>query len=150
MTFFWSEDVMGREVRVADPILEFTVINSGNTAAIVSRIGIFPTAAWTSPKGPPFAGKVTAFDYYELEISSFEPLKPVLLRLPDPIHLSPNASYRFRLRLKRFAAGVKRNEAALRLLVIANNVDYASEEFYLGLHQFEPGDDMPSDPPEFT
>jgi hypothetical protein len=142
MTFFWPERQREQEVRVADPIVEFTVVNTSGHASVISRIGIRPLAAWTSPKGPPFAGKINQFDYYELPIGEFEIGKDLTLRLPDPIHLEPNASYRFRLRLRDYAAGVQRNESVIQLVIIADERVYTSQDIYLGLHQVvESGDE---------
>jgi hypothetical protein len=57
-----------------------------------------------------------------------------LLRLPDPIYLEQNASYRFRLRLKDYAKGAKANETVIRLLVLADNeTSFFSDEIYLGI-----------------
>jgi len=141
MTFFWPAEQTEEEVRVADPIIEFTVVNTSGHASVISRIGVRPIAAWTAPKGPPFAGKIASFDYYELLIDRFEIGSDIALRLPDPIHLQPNASYRFRLRLRNYAAGVQRNESVVQLLVVADDRGYNSQDIYLGLHQIEMPDD---------
>ena len=141
MTFFWLETQTEQEIRVADPIIEFTLVNKSDHASVVSRIGIRPIAAWTSPKGPPFAGKISNFDYYELQVDRFEIGDDLTLRLPDPIHLQPNASYRMRLRLHDYAAGVQRNESVVQLLVVADGYEYNSQDIYLGLHQIVSDDE---------
>jgi hypothetical protein len=135
ISFFWPKDQSEKEIRVADPIVEFTVVNTSYHASVISRIGIRPIAAWTSPKGPPFAGKISSFEYYELPIDRFEIGNDLTLRLPDPIYLEPNASYRFRLRLRDYAAGVQRNESVIQLILIADDQQYNSQDIYLGLHQ---------------
>lgn len=132
-----SETGGKREVdRSLDPILDITLVNDGTAASVISEIGIVPVAAWTAPKGPPWAGKIEVLDCYDLKITSFEPGEHVRLVLPDPIHVSPDGSCRVKLLLSNYARGVKRNESALVLYVIADNQEVRSAEIYLGLHEF--------------
>ncbi len=148
MTNFWPEEHREGEIRVADPIIEFTIVNRSAHASVISRIGIRPIAAWTAPKGPPFSGKISTYDNYELPIQQFEIGEDLFFRLPDPIHLQPNASYRFRLQLLDYAAGVQRNESVIQLLVVANEHEYNSPDIYLGLHQIVNPDENFTNPIE--
>jgi hypothetical protein len=76
---------------------------------------------------------MVSYDAYELPVRDFVIGEDQTLRLPDPICLQPHGSYRFRLRLKDYATGAKVNETVIRLLAIADNDTYLSDEIYLGI-----------------
>ena len=117
-----------------DPVIDITIVNRENYAVILSRIGFVPIAAWTSPKGPPFAGKLIDCDGYILELNGFEPGKAQWLILDDPVYLAPLAPYRYRLQLKDYAHQVKRNESVISLLLEVNQHSLQSSEIYLGMY----------------
>lgn len=131
--YHWPKEQRDSEGRVADPILEFTIVNQGASPAVVSRIGFRVANAWNAAKAAPLAFKMVSYDAYELPVSDFVIGEDQTLRLPDPICLQSHGSYRFRLRLKDYAKGAKVNETVIRLLVIADTNTYLSEEIYLGI-----------------
>lgn len=131
--YHWPEAQRDSESRVADPILEFTVVNQGTSPAVISRIGFRVANAWNAAKAAPLAFKMVSYDAYELPVSDFVIGEDQTLRLPDPICLQPHGSYRFRLRLQNYATGAKVNETVIRLLVIADTDTYLSDEIYLGI-----------------
>ncbi|MFO0823646.1 MAG: hypothetical protein U0792_11110 [Gemmataceae bacterium] len=131
--YHWPQGQRESESRVADPILEFTIVNQGASPAIVSRIGFRVANAWNAAKAAPLAFKMVSYDAYELTVSDFAIGEDQTLRLPDPICLLQHGSYRFRLRLKDYAAGAKVNETVIRLVVIADADTYLSDEIYLGI-----------------
>jgi hypothetical protein len=117
-----------------DPVLDVTLLNKGTATAVVSRIGIRPIAAWTSPKGPPRSGRISLSDGYALEMETFEIGNDQFLVLSEPVSLIPNDPYRFRLRLDRYCKVAPRNETVIQLLVEANQEIIASDHIYLGMY----------------
>jgi hypothetical protein len=120
--------------KTVDPVLDITLLNNQDTASVVTRIGFRPIAAWTSPKGPHFSGKLVDFDAYSLPVSGFVLGTDQWLVLPQPIYLSSQAPYRLRLRLKDYCKQVKRNETVMRVLIEADNNIVSSEDIYLGMY----------------
>lgn len=120
-------------IKSEDPVFDITIVNKSRDAAVTSRIGIRPIAAWTSPKGPPYAGKVQVSDGYSLTIRGFEPGEDQWLALPEPIYLSANAPYRFRLMLTGYCGQIHRNESVLRLIAEVDLNVIESPDIYLGL-----------------
>ncbi|MDB5391750.1 MAG: alpha/beta hydrolase, partial [Planctomycetaceae bacterium] len=115
-----------------DPVFNITLLNKSQTSVVLSRIGIRPIAAWTSPKGPPFAGKVTQVDCYCLNVKTFEVDGDQWLRLKEPVYLESHAPYRIQLMLKGYCDAVRRNETVIQFLIETNLTVIASDETYLG------------------
>jgi hypothetical protein len=120
--------------RVDDPVFDVTLLNSGTAAVVVSRIGIRPIAAWTSPKGPPRSGRIADADGYAIEMQVFEMGKDQFLILAEPISLLPNDPYRFSVQLKGYCDMAPRNETVIQLIVEANQEIFVSESIYLGMY----------------
>jgi hypothetical protein len=131
--YHWTPAQRESETRIADPILEFTIVNRSGIPTVVSRIGFRVSNVWNAAKAAPLAFRLVSYDMYELAVKDLVIGEDQLLRLPDPIYLEPNAPYRFRLRLKDYAAGAKKNETVIRLVVVADNDTLISDEIYLGI-----------------
>lgn len=131
--YYWTKGQRGSETRVADPILEFTILNRGPGPSVVSRLGFHVENCWNAPKAAPMAYKLESFDVYELQVEGFTIGESQFLRLADPIYLELNAPYRIRLRLKDYAIEAQTNETVIRVLVVADNQQYCSDEIYLGI-----------------
>ncbi len=131
--YHWTKDQRDSETRVADPILEFTILNRGPGPAVVSRLGFCVENCWNAAKAAPLAYKLESFDAYELQVEDFTIGESQFLRLTEPIYLELNAPYRIRLRLKGYAAAAQVNETVVRLIVVSDNRQYRSDEIYLGI-----------------
>ncbi len=102
--YHWTREQRESETRVADPILEITILNRGPGPAVVSRLGFIVENCWNAAKAAPMAYKLDSFDAYELQVKGFAIGESQSLRLSEPIYLELNAPYRIRLRLKDYAA----------------------------------------------
>ncbi len=131
--YHWTRGHRESETRVADPILEFTILNRGPGPAVVSRLGFRVENCWNAAKAAPMAYKLESFDAYVLQVEGFTIGECQFLRLPEPIYLELNAPYRIRLRLKDYAAEAQKNETVIRLIVVADSQKYPSDEIYLGI-----------------
>ena len=120
-----------------DPIFDVALVNKGPGTVVISRIGIRPIAAWTSPKGPPFSGRIVNFDSYSLEMDGFEPGKDQFLVLKEPVSLVPNDPYRFKLRLSGYCRHAPRNETVIQLIVEADQKVIASDDIFWVCSRFQ-------------
>jgi hypothetical protein len=129
----WPYEQKVAESRVADPILEFTILNTASHPVVMSRIGIRPENIWNVAKANPLAYKLESYNAYELQIDELIIAQDITLRLPSPVRLESQATYRIRVRLKNYGPAVEKNETVIRLLVVADNETFVSDEIYLGL-----------------
>jgi len=112
--YHWPIEQRNTDNRVADPIIDFTLLNGLQRPCVLSRIGIRPVNKWNAAKAAPMAVKLTTFDFYELVIDSFDIAKDVLLPLKEPVYLEPDAPCRVRLRLKDYGPAAAVNETVTR------------------------------------
>lgn len=135
LTLNWTDSEREADLRIADPIIDVTVVNVSKSPSIVTALGIEPVAAWTAPKGPPLVVKLTEVDCYSLQLDGFDLGKRQQLKIESPLLLEPNAAYRYRLRLKEYATAVGHNESVLRLAIEVDQEVCLSQEIYLGMFQ---------------
>jgi hypothetical protein len=120
-------------VHDADLFLDVTVLNSSDAPVVLSAVGVefvavrhifyvygIPKAAKIGPSGdvyrippPDFADLKPRYDMWgDLEITELN--RQAVKRLPDPVHLSPGAPYRYVLHITGYQRNVP-NHARLRL-----------------------------------
>jgi hypothetical protein len=119
--------------KVSDPIFSIVLTNVSDKPVTLSAIGVSPVAAWDAVKGAPCVVKLRDFDAISLKLDGFDPTKPALHRLSDPISIGRNASYRIKLRLADYNRAVPRNESAIKFIADVNQRRIYSEPLYLGL-----------------
>jgi hypothetical protein len=120
--------------RSIDPVLDVILLNKSTIPKVLNRIGIRPIAAWTSPKGPPYSGKIISFDCYTLKIDCFKPFFDQWLILRDPVYIGSESPYRFKVNLLNLGRIVDRNEIVFSLLVDVDDSVIVSDDMYIGYY----------------
>lgn len=121
--------------KIKDPVLDITILNTGNDPVVITGIGVCPLALWSIPKMIYQPRIIPTFDIYYLECN-FEKML-CNISLTDPVYVPSKHPFRFSMSLINYAEELRRfrsNESSIAFIVNGTQDKcWASKPIYLGV-----------------